>query len=137
MARLFAQQFEEFEGEVKRDTSTEDELELVIETDITAIQAAVDETAKEWNNRYAACNVSGKAVEAYDDEGTVLVYTEGVIRLEWELDEWQALPNHMDMSHCVDDLLQSSYGTIHDPEGGGYSNAYLDGDSPYIGKLTN
>ena len=137
LARLFAQQFEEFEGEVKRDTSTEEELELVIETDITAIQAAVDETAKEWNNRYAACNVSGKAVEAYGDEGAVLVYTEGVIRLEWELDEWQALPNHMDMSHCVDDLLQSGYGTIHDPEGGGYSNAYLDGDSPYIGKLTN
>tara|TARA_R110001592_G_scaffold3075_2_gene17172 strand:+ start:2993 stop:5494 length:2502 start_codon:yes stop_codon:yes gene_type:complete len=137
VARLFAQQFEDFEGEVKRDTSTEDELELVIETDITAIQAATDETAKEWNKRYAACNVSGKAVEAYGDEGAVLVYTEGVIRLEWELDEWQALPNHMDMSHCVDDLLQSGYGTIHDPEGGGYSNAYLDGDSPYIGKLTN
>jgi hypothetical protein len=137
LARLFAQQFEEFEGEVKRDTSTEDELELVIETDITAIQAAVDETAKEWNKRYVACNVSGKAVEDYSDEGAVLVYTEGVIRLEWELDEWQALPNHMDMSHCVDDLLQSGYGTIHDPDGGGYSNAYLDSDSPYIGKLTN
>jgi hypothetical protein len=137
VARLFAQQFEDFEGDVKRDTSTEDELELVIETDITAIQAAVDETAKEWNNRYAACNVSGKAVEDYADEGAVLVYTEGVIRLEWELDEWQALPNHMDMSHCVDDLLQSGYGTIHDPDGGGYSNAYLDSDSPYIGKLTN
>ncbi len=137
VARLFAQQFEDFEGDVKRDTSTEDELELVIETDITAIQAAVDETAKEWNKRYAACNVSGKAVEDYADEGAVLVYTEGVIRLEWELDEWQALPNHMDMSHCVDDLLQSGYGTIHDPDGGGYSNAYLDSDSPYIGKLTN
>jgi hypothetical protein len=137
VARLFAQQFEEFEGEVKRDTSTEDELELVIETDITAIQAGVDETAKEWNKRYVACNVSGKAVEAYGDEGAILVYTEGVIRLEWELDEWQALPNHMDMSHCVDDLLQSGYGTIHDPEGGGYSNTYLDSDSPYIGKLTN
>ena len=138
VARLFAEQFKDFEGNVKRDTSTEEELELVIETDIKAIQADVDEKAKEWNDGYAVCKVKGRAREAYDDEGAILVYTEGFIRLEWGLDEWGALPNHLDMNECIGYLLESSYGDIDDINGaGGSSNDYLDDNNPYIGKLTN
>ena len=138
VARLFAEQFKDFEGNVKRDTSTEEELELVIETDIKAIQAAVDETVGDWNDRYTVCKVKGRAEEAYDDEGAILVYTEGFIRLEWGLDEWGSLPNHEDMSYCIGFLLDAGYGGISDISGTGvYSNDYLDDNNPYIGRLTN
>jgi len=145
---------DDFTGEVRQNTETEDELPDVVPS-IEIVQNQVNEIAAKWNRDYAACNVGGRVTESWDEEVPMEIVLDAVIKFDWNLNEWDKLPNYMDMDGCIEYLLENNYGNIPDlgqqelinaaKKAGRYtrwdpkyqqiySNSYLDADG-YIGKM--
>ena len=113
MMNLTGLQSNEFVGDVKQNIETEDDLppEWVGDIEKMLNKAAVDAVAREWNPKYASCEVDFY-VRTVEDYSEWFIIPEGKLMLRWSLDEWKQLPNVV-VGQDIADYLNQSY---YDPE---------------------
>lgn len=77
---------------ITKDEETEDSLPMgaLIQGAMRNAQAEIEDKMGEWNNRYQACHVEGEVVEDY--EGSFYISVSAEMNIDWEIDEWDSLP---------------------------------------------
>jgi hypothetical protein len=103
--------YHDFVGQVRQDTETEDNLPEDFMGDISKRwERECEDIKNEWNQRYAATEVDFRVEEDYDGG----FYINGFARviLEWDLDEWNQLPNSYPMGMHLATEINEYYGSI-------------------------
>ena len=62
----------------------------LIQGQMANAQEECDEKAADWNNRYQACRVEATVTEDYD--GSFFIDVSAEMNIDWEIDEWDSLP---------------------------------------------
>ena len=109
LANLADLPMHKFTGQVEQDKETEDEMppewvgdvEEMLKRDCAVVR-------EKWNSgKYANCEVDFY-VRDDSGEGDYVIYPEGKIKLTWELDEWNQLPN-VSEGRLIADYLNEYY----------------------------
>jgi len=115
LAQLTGLTQEDFIGRVQQDTETEDNLPEDWMGDIGRIwEDQCQEIKDDWNQRYAATEVDFRVEEDYD--GGYYINGFAKVVLEWDLDDWNQLPNSYPMGMNIAYEINEYYGSILDPE---------------------
>jgi len=107
MVQLTGLDWADFQGEMKQNTDTEDDLDADLLGDVRAqYEQQCSEIEEHFNMRLAACTVNYEI----QDDGDEGVYIAGgaQIRIVWDADEWSKLPNSWD------NVTQHSVSAIND-----------------------
>ena len=109
LANLADLPMHKFTGQVEQDKETEDEMppEWVGDVD-EMLKRDCAVVREKWNSgKYANCEVDFY-VRDDSGEGDYVIYPEGKIKLTWELDEWNQLPN-VSEGRLIADYLNEYY----------------------------
>jgi hypothetical protein len=115
---------DDFVGRIEQDTETEDNLPEDWMGDIGRIwEDQCQEIKDDWNQRYAATEVDFRIEEDYEGGFYITGFARTI--LEWNLDDWNQLPNSYPMGMHVADEINEYYGSI------------LETDTAFINKKDN
>ena len=129
LANFFGVRFDEIHGDSHQDTSTERKLPKEIGNGIIEwTEAAVADVVMRWNDNWfnqtpkstpghPAMQVSARVEDHGDDEAGVRqfnIHGDAVMRVFWDLDDWEKLPNHNDTDWAADELKDYGFGFVKD-----------------------
>jgi len=117
LAQLTGLSLGDFTGEVTQDTETEDNLPENWVGDLSAEwERECEDIKNEWNERYAAAQVDFRIEEDYD--GGFYIMGSARLIIEWDLDDWNQLPNSYPMGPHLAAEINEYYGDIFDDNSG-------------------
>lgn len=122
---------------VGKNTETEDTLPEMdfLESTMAAEQERCNELADDWNYRYQACDIKGEVT--YDGGEGYYVEIDANMRITWEADEWNSLPDSRRVvEYWADELRDMQWGFMDDTSWG--TRLYRDDDGIILSmKLDN
>ena len=117
LMQLTGEPKENFTGQVRQNTETEDNLPADWIGDISAQwEEECEDIKNEWNERYAATEVDFRVEEDYD--GGFYIDTSARVIIDWDLDEWTQLPNSYPTGMYVAAEINEYYGDLLDADSG-------------------
>jgi len=107
----------EFIGDVRQNTETEDWMPASMLGDISKrLEDQCQPVADEWNPRYAVCQVEYKIIDQ-NGQGDYAIWPFAKMRIVWDVNEWDSLPNPVEGSHAAYELNDMGYGYFNDDNG--------------------
>ena len=111
MAALLGRPIGDFEGFMKQNRETEDQIDAnAISGLVGRYRADVEEIQDEWNSHYAALHIEAEVEEAH--HGGIYITVRATVQLDWELDNFVKLPNSYPTGGYAFDSINDIWGDI-------------------------
>jgi hypothetical protein len=101
-----------------QNTETEDSLPEMdfLQAQMRNMQQEVTEKADDWNNRYQACYIEGEVTD--DHGGSFYIQSEAHINIDWEIGEWESMPeSSFDIGNWISELQDYEWNWASDGYG--------------------